>query len=303
MELMRLLKHRPWSFVGILILLAVVLGSFVIPLITGYAWNEISIAARLTPPGGEHILGADNVGRDILTRMSYGAQSFVWAGIVAVSISAIVGIALGWVGSISEGAVNNIIKICVFGVSALVGISVVVVSLLWIIEYLNGVASVTAAVVNGQPPAATTLFTRNITSLLIKSSIQFSIIVTGVMVSLLFISSFYRIAWTVVMSSPGMRLKTFWRKFIPTALVNLGMATGISVLVMSVTSYYGIGISPPYPSWGGMLSGAGRQFMMVAPWMWKSPFYAMVVMVTGLLLFGSATLGIWIPSFSEPKLD
>jgi peptide/nickel transport system permease protein len=81
----------------------------------------------------------------------------------------------------------------------------------------------------------------------------------------------------------------------PVLIIQFTLSVGRMILAESTLSFLGFGIPPPEPSWGGMLSGAGRRYMLVAPWMVLWPGLALALTVYGVNMLGDALRDLWDP--------
>ncbi|MFC1987098.1 ABC transporter permease [Chloroflexota bacterium] len=277
METIQLLKRRPWGIVGAVILLAVILLAVLAPIMATHQFNEINVDNRLQPPGGNFIMGTDNLGRDIFSRWLYGSRPYVGTALIAVGIAVIPGLLLGLLsaraGRKTDSILRRAVLIPVYLFLAVLLISVIARSLM-ILPILHVLGA-------GGPNLVITL--------------------TALLVSTVFLPSMYIVVRKAFF--PAGKGRDVFRKLTPlwTVLpVSILVAVGIAVPVMAHLGYYGLGIPPPLPEWGNMLSGSGRQYMLTAPGMVIAPGISIVVTTVGLVLFGLALREIWFPRLAPP---
>jgi peptide/nickel transport system permease protein len=237
-----------------------------------YGMNEINMKARLQPPSWAHPFGTDNLGRDMLSRCIYGAQISVIIGLavasIAMVISAVVGIVSGYFG----GKVDLIIQRFVDAWMSFPGLVVLIV-----------VASVFGS---GIPQIVITL------GLLI--GIGGSRIVRSAVISVRE-HMYIHAAQSIGASS----FRILWRHVLPNVVAPLIVlftsAVGTAILAESGLSFLGLGVPPPTPTWGGMLSGNGRTFMLQGPWLALAPGICLTLVVYATNVFGDALRDILDP--------
>jgi peptide/nickel transport system permease protein len=284
MEVIGLLKRRPWGIAGAVILLAVVLVAALTPVAAPHFYNEMSMSSRLQPPGGGYILGTDNLGRDIFSRLLYGSRPYVEAGLIAAGTALVLGLVLGLIFRKAGNKAEKTLRIVLFTLSAIAGIVVLANTVIFLLRFLP----LRMHLINIMISAA-----RAIDMELIMG--QFAVF-TGLLLSLIFLPAAYFVARRAFAAeSPGKGLVSL----LAPVPVYLGIAIGAALLVVAPMSYYGFGVPPPTPEWGSMLSSTGRQYLLQAPWMWQAPVIAAAVTVLGLVLFAPATWELWLPRFSE----
>ncbi len=284
MQILRLLKSRPWGTVGAIILLVLVLIAALAPVIAPYHFNEISITSRFQPPGGSYILGTDNLGRDVFSRALYGARPYVEAGLIATGTAIVIGILLGFVSRFFSRKTDYILRIILFSLSIIVWlimlaqlVSIAMRFLPFSIHFINDLTNI--------------LRTEN-TELMMEHCAIF----TGLLLSLILLPATYSLSReTFTSGNPGKSMVTLLFSF----PVYLGIAAGAAVLLIVPAGFYGFGVPPPLPEWGNMLSGTGRQYMLEAPRMWQTPLISIGVTILGFILFTSATVEIWMPRLNE----
>jgi len=268
----RLVKEKPLGTVGGIIVLLLFLAGIFADLIAPYGYNEMVLADRLSPPSGAHILGADNLGRDLLSRIIYGARVSLYVGLGANTLSYFFGTIIGTLSAYLGGKTDLIIQRVVdawmsfpFLLIVLSIISIIGPGLWQIILVLGCVGAFGS-------------------SRVVRSA------VIGIR------SNMYMDAARAI-GATDMRI--MGRHILPNIMVvvitGYTVRIGGMILMESTLSFLGFGIPPPVPSWGGMLSGPGRQFMLVAPWMALWPGLALALVVYGFNMFGDAVRDLMDP--------
>ena len=263
--LARLLRDKPLGTVGgIVLLLFVVVGVFA-PWIAPYDFNEIAPLDRMQGPSWAHWFGTDNLGRDVLSRCIYGAQLSVIIGCSAAAlatvISAVIGIVSGYFGGKVDMAVQRFVDAWMSFPDLIV--LIVVVSVLG----------------PGMPQIIFTL------GLLL--GIGGSRIVRSAVVSVR--EHMYVHA---AQSIGAGTLRILWRHVLPNVLppiiVLFTTRVGSVILAESGLSFLGLGVPPPAPTWGSMLSGSGRTYMFQGPWLALAPGLCLTAVVYATNVFGDA---------------
>jgi peptide/nickel transport system permease protein len=237
-----------------------------------YGMNQTDMGVRLQPPSWAHLFGTDNLGRDLLSRCIYGAQISVIIGLsvaaLAMMVSAFVGIVSGYFG----GKVDMVIQRFVDAWLSFPGLVVLIV-----------VASVFGS---GIPQIVFTL------GLLV--GIGGSRVVRSAVISVRE-NTYIHVARSLGASTPFILWRHVLPNVIPPLIVLFTSAVGAAILAESGLSFLGLGVPPPNPSWGGMLSSSGRTYMLQAPWLALAPGICLTLVVYATNVFGDALRDILDP--------
>jgi len=261
----RLVREKPLGTVGgviVLLLLVVgILANFLAP----YGYNEIYVAERLSPPSIHTLLGTDNLGRDLFSRIIYGARISMYVGLgtsaIATALSALVGIVSGYLGGRVDTVIQRFVDawMCLPGLFLILAIIAVVgpglVQVIIVLGLLYGV---------GQ-------------SRVIRSAV-------------IAIRSNVYVEAARAVGCPTWRV--LLRHILPNVMAPIiilfTITMGAAIITEASISFLGYGIPPPIPSWGGMLSEAGRRYMLMAPWLALWPGLALAIVVYGINMLGDA---------------
>lgn len=252
----------------VLIIIAVWVLSFVY---MPYPPNEMNISDKFLKPSidSEHILGTDNFGRDILSRIMYGSRNVLLVGIGSVTLGTLLGIFLGAVAAMKRFA-NTIIMRIMDGLMAFPGI-LLAMMLVAVLE--RGIQGSIIAISIFMVP----VFSRLVYSMILDTE------------ALLYIKA--------AKSYGSSRKQIFFRHYIPAMLPRLitqfTSAIGSAVMIETSLSFLGLGIQPPYASWGLMLSES-RQFFLSYPYLAVAPGIAIIITVLGFNLIGDGLNDILI---------
>jgi peptide/nickel transport system permease protein len=249
---------------GALVLLLLLVAAFA-PLLAPYPYDVGDAAVRLQGPSLAHPFGTDANGRDMLSRIIWGARISVTVGFGAVAISTLlavtVGIVSGYFGGWIDLSVQRLVDIWISFPALVLLISLVAVA-------GPGLWSVTAILGILLAPG---------TSRVVRSAV-ISIR------HLPYIESASCIGAGHVRVILKYLLPNVFAPIIVLATVQLGTA----ILAESTLSFLGYGVPPPHPAWGGMLSGTGRAFMLQSPWLSIWPGLAISLAVFGFNMLGDA---------------
>jgi peptide/nickel transport system permease protein len=258
----RQLRHNWLALAGGVIVLAMLAVALAAPALSPHDPSAIDVTAVLLPPSADHPLGTDALGRDVLSRIVYGTRVSLLVGFVAVGIAVLIGVIVGalagyypgWVDTLCMRVVDIMLSIPTFflilAVIALVGPSLVNIMIVIGVTSWMGVAR----------------------------------LVRGEFLSLK--ESDYVIA-ARALGVPAPRI--IFRHVLPNAMAPVYVATilGIAaaVLVESSLSFLGLGVQPPTPSWGNILTD-GKANIEIAWWLSLFPGLAILVTVLGYNLLG-----------------
>jgi len=254
-------SRRPATLAGSLLVAAFVVLALGAPLFSPFD-PTAQPAKRLQPPGGRYLLGTDEFGRDVFSRIVYGARISLQVGIVSVGIALALGGTLGLVSGYRLGAIDAL-------TGRLVDVVFAFPSVILIIA-LSGV---------------------------LGASLATAMVAIGVVYSPIF-ARIVRAPTLTVVQQPyveGARAmgaglgRLVGRYILPNiaapVIVQTTLSFSTAILSEATLSFLGLGTQPPHPSWGTMLS-AGRRFMEIAPWVAIYPGLAIALTVLGLNLLG-----------------
>ena len=267
----RKLARKPGAFAGAVVIILFILIALFAPRLAPYTPTEMIYTAIQQPPSPEHWLGTDELGRDILSRVIFGARISLQVGIIAVGIGMTVGTLLGLFAGFLGGWADTVIMRTMDVMLAFPGIllAIAIVAVLGPGLYNTMVAVGIAAV----PIYARTA--RGSTLTVLENDYISAAVALG--------ASRTRIALRYVL--PNILAPV-------TVLATIGVATAI--LSAAGLSYLGLGAQPPTPEWGAMLSGA-RAYLRSAWWMATFPGAAIMLVVMAFNLLGDGLRDLWDP--------
>ena len=274
MSLFREMRRKPLGAVGGLLILGLVATALLAPVLAPYDPIKVKSSDRLQAPGLSHLLGTDDFGRDILSRVIHGARISMLLGLGAVAISTLLATIIGVLSGYYGGRIDIVLQRCIDTLMAFPGLVV----LLTIMAMLGqGLGNVILALGIGGTAGNARIIRSAVLAIRENQYIEVAR-ATGCQ------------DWQIIA-----------RHILPNiaapimVVVTLGL--GVAILAESALSFLGFGVPPPTPSWGAMLSGSGRTYMIQAPWIAVFPGIAI-----SLAVFGFNMLGDALRDLLDPKL-
>jgi ABC-type dipeptide/oligopeptide/nickel transport system permease subunit len=257
----------------------VLLGAFVVLALFGQALapydpNAQDLLALLDPPSATHWFGADQVGRDILSRIIVGTRTTLMIALTSVGMAGIFGVTLGLIAGYFGGTTDRLITIVtdlLLTVPSMV-LAIAIVSAVG----ASAVGLTVAITVSFVPPLAR----------LVRGRVME---VRG--------EDFISAARTLGIPQP----RILWRHVLPNAVsvivIELSLLAGQAVLVASALGFLGLGVQPPDPEWGSML-GTAREYLTTAPHLVIAPGLAITFLVFAFNMFGDGLRDRFDPNAS-----
>jgi peptide/nickel transport system permease protein len=266
-----LLRRNPSAVAGFVIIAGMVALALAAPVLAPYNPIQISLSERLSPPGAAHWFGTDELGRDILTRVMYGARISLWIGVLVVGIAGGLGAVIGAVSGYLGRNVDNLIMRAMD----------VVLSFPPLVLALALAAALGPSLNNAILAVAFVMIPK------------FARMVRG---EALAVKEKQFIA--AARASGAGSLWIVWHHVLPNCLssvIVLGtLILGETILIAASLSFIGLGTQPPTPEWGAMIS-VGRKFLMDQWWYATFPGLFILVTVIGFNIFGDALRDVLDP--------
>jgi peptide/nickel transport system permease protein len=270
----QMVRRKPLGSAGGAIVLVMLAAAVAADVITPYGYSQTSLGERFIAMSRAHPLGTDQLGRDLLTRLIYGARISLYVGFGAIVIGSVLATAIGILSAYFGGRVDLILQ---RGVDAWMAFPPLL--LLMSIMSLAGPSVWNITIVLG-----------------IAFGIQNSRVVRGVALG---IKEHTYIESARAMGSGHLAITV--RHILPNTLPTIIVVatTGLSTVILTEASlsFLGLGVPPPFPTWGGMLSLTGLDYMYQAPWMAIWPAVAL-----SLAVFGFNMLGDGLRDLLDPRL-
>ncbi len=271
----RMARENKTAVVSFFLILLVILLAILAPFLTPYGENDMDLMHRLAAPSSEHLLGTDEGGRDILTRLLYGARVSLLIGVAPALLSlilgALLGVVAGYRGGLLDAVVMRIADVTLAFPSMLL-------AMVMMYALGGGILNVflTLTLVNWANVArvvrAETLKLKN--------------------------SEFVEAARVIGVSRGRIMRRHILPNCLPTLLVLFTLNIPASILTESSLSFLGLGIQPPNASWGLMIN-TGRQYLYNAPWLCFAPGAAIMLIVLAFNFLGNGLLDVLDPRLKK----
>jgi peptide/nickel transport system permease protein len=261
--LRRAVRARLAPFGGAVMLLAILV-ALAAPLLAPHDPLAQNLGNTLARPGRTHLLGTDNVGRDVLSRVIWGTRVSLVAGLVSVALAVVAGTLLGILAGYVGGRVDGFVMRLM---DAVLSFPPLVLAL--------ALGAVLGAGLTGVLLALGVVYTPT-----------FARLMRGQVLS---IEARDYVDAARALGASGWRVA--WRHVVPNAInpiiVQASLSVAFAMLAEASLSFLGLGIQPPQASWGSMIN-AGRGYLQQAPWIVFGPGGALFVTVVGLNFVGDA---------------
>ena len=271
----RALRHKGFMFGFIVMLIIVGIAAFA-PLLTQYDPYQQSLLARMKPPvflGGtsEHWLGTDGLGRDFWARLAYGARISLMIGILAAVISGIIGSTLGILAGYFGGKVDMVVT---FLINVRLAMPVVLVALA-VVALFGGSLFVVVSVLGLLLWDRFAVVLRSATMQVRKQEYVAAAEVLG--------ASLPRILWKDILPNVMNHL-----------IVIFTLEMAHAIILEAALSFLGLGVQPPTPSWGLMIS-EGKEMLLFEPWLITIPGVALFSLVLAINMLGDGLRDVTAP--------
>lgn len=268
---LRLLARNPSAVAGAVVILAMLSMALLAPLIAPYNPVRINLSERLSPPSAVHLLGADEMGRDILSRVMYGSRISLRSGVLVILIAGGLGTVIGAISGFFGRRVDNLIMRCMDVVLSFPSLVLAMALAAALGPSLNNAIMAVAFVMI---PKFARLVRGEALAVKERSFIA-SARVAGA-------SNLWIIFHHVVPNC------------LSSVIVLATLVLGDTILIASSLSFIGLGAQPPSPEWGAMIS-TGRKFLMDQWWYPTFPGLFILATVIGFNIFGDALRDILDP--------
>ena len=268
----RLFREKPLGAIGGVVFLLFLFCGVFADVLAPYGVNQINPINRLKPPSWAFPFGTDNLGRDMLSRCLYGAQLSVIIGFCAAGLATLISVVIGIVTGYLGGKIDLITQRFVDAWQSFPDLIVLIV--------------VVSVVGPGMPQIVVTL------GLLL--GIAGSRIIRCAVVSVRE-NMYVHAAQSIGASTPRILWRHILPNVMPPIIVLFTTRVGVVILIELALSFLGLGVPPPAPTWGGMLSGSGRSYMFQGPWLALAPGLCLTIVVYATNMFGDALRDLFDP--------
>lgn len=268
----RLVKEKPMGTVGGVIVLTLLLVGIFADVLAPFGVNEIHLVDRMQPPSTQYWLGTDSLGRDVMSRIIYGARISMIVSLSASAIATVLATIIGLVSGFAGGKTDLTIQRFVDAWLAFPVLIILLMAMaiigpgLWQVTIILGIS---AGIGGSRLVRAAVFATKE--NMYIEAARAIGASTTRILAQHLL---------------PNV-----------TAILIIFFTVGMAGMIIAEASlsFLGFGIPPPEPSWGGMLSVEGRGYMLLAPWLAIWPGLALTIVVYGINMFGDAMRDLMDP--------
>ena len=257
----RFLRNR-LAVIGLIIVCGLLLTAILAPMLAPCDPSKQDLPSKRTPPGKRYVLGADEFGRDILSRIIYGTRVALLVGTVSVGIALGLGLLFGILSGYMGGAVDALIS---RALEVLLAFPYLLLAIAVVSALGPGVLNTTLAVGIWAMPAFTRIIRASVLSLKDLDYVQ--------------------AARAIGVPTQAILLRHILPNFLPTLIVYSTLYMANAILVEAALSFLGLGVQPP-PASRGLMVATGRDFLLTAPHITTIPGLAIMLAVLGFNLLG-----------------
>ena len=270
-KLKRMCRQNPLAAVSAIVILIFILMAIFAPVIAPYGETEQDLINRLQDPSLTHLLGTDELGRDLFSRMLYGSRLSIAIGILPSLISLVIGVIAGLVAGYFGGWIDYVIMRI-----ADVMLSVPSLLLAMVVMYTLGTSTINlfvALTMTGWSSVARVVRSHTLS---IKES------------------EYVEAARSIGVSKWRIMFRHIFPNCIPSLIVLFTLNVPSAILSESSLSFLGIGIKVPFASWG-LIVNQGRQFLFTQPWLCLAPCVAIMIIVLAFNFLGDGLRDVLDP--------
>ena len=268
----RLVKEKPMGTFGAIIVLLLLVAAIFANVVARYPPNQSHLLDKLAPPSAKYWLGTDNLGRDLYSRIIFGARISLYIGLGASAVNVLVATAIGLISGYLGGWFDLIVQ-------RFVDLALSIPSLVILITLVGVIGPGVTQIIMVMGIIGGILWTRVVRSAVI--SIRENV--------------YMQAAKSVGSDTWHMIVKHVFPNIMPVMIIIFSISIAGNILAEAGLSFLGLGIPPPTPDWGGMLSQDGRQYMNEAPWLALFPGLALSIVVYGVNMWGDAVRDLFDP--------
>ena len=270
--LFRMVKEKPLGTIGGIIVLILILVAIFADTLAPYEYYQMHLVDRLQGSSARYLLGTDHLGRDFLSRIIYGARISLTVGLAATALNVVVAVLVGGVSGFFGGKVDLVVQRFVDTWMSFPGLL-----LLLTVMSILGKGLVQIIVVLG-----------------IAGGIGSSRVVRGAVIAIKE-NVYFQAAEAIGSSQWTIYIRHVLPNIVAPVIIIFSINIGGVIMSEASLSFLGFGLPPGIPSWGGMLSREGRQYMEAGPWLALWPGLFLTILVYSLNMFGDAVRDLLDP--------
>ena len=261
----RLVREKPLGTVGGIIVLILILVAIFADVLAPYPYDEMHLYDMLQGSSAQYLLGTDQLGRDFLSRLIFGARISLLVGLAATTLNVVVAVLIGGISGFLGGKLDLAVQRFVDAWIAFPGLLLLL--------------TIMSIVGRGIP--------QMILVLGIAGGIGGSRVLRGAVIGIKE-NDYFLAARAIGSPTTATLMRHVLPNIMPVIIIIFSISIGGYILAAASLSFLGFGLPPQTPDWGGMLSREGREFMEQAPWLAIWPGLALTITIYCLNMFGDA---------------
>lgn len=261
-EVMVQLSRNKLAMIGLVIFAAMLVVCLLAPLIAPFGFDDQDVSRKFISPNLTYLCGTDNLGRDIFSRLLYGGRISLMVGVLAAGFGAIIGTVLGAIAGYYGGKIDNVIMriMDIMGSMPSMLLAITICAVLG-----NGITKALIAVGISEIPGYARIVRAPILQVKEKEYVEAAISIDA--------------------SVPRIVFKHVLPNALSPLIVRVTMGVASAITTVASLSFLGLGVQPPTPEWGSMLS-AGRAYILQYPYMITFPGICIAILVLSLNFLG-----------------
>lgn len=270
----RTARKQPLGVIGLILVLMFVVMAVVPQWIAPYPPTQLGTGLRLEGPSLSHFMGTDSIGRDVFSRIVYGARVSVLIGFGAVTVGTAIGTVVGLMSGFFGGLLDTLMQ---RAIDTLMTVPGLILALVVVTVWGQGVTQLIITIGVLMVPG---------TARIVRASVMSEKN-----------NQYIDAARTIGATNGRIMFRHLLPNVMASIIVIMSVMVGVAILIEAALSFLGLGIRPPTASWGQMLSIDGRTFMLQQPWLAIWPGLSISLIVLALNLLGDSLRDI-----TDPKL-
>ena len=262
------LKSNKAGILGICLIFGLILVALAADIIAPYSYKEQNLSNMNSPPSMDHLMGTDEFGRDVFSRILHGSRISVYVGVVSVGLSVLIGVILGAIAGYYGGWLDQLISL--------------ITDLTWSLPEIL-VALLLVAIVGAGLESV-------IIAIALTYWAQYARLIRG-QILMLKNETYVEATRSLGATDFTILFKHLFPNAIAPVIVAATIGIGQAIVLEATLGFLGVGAQPPIPSWGAMMSN-GTAYLFISPWVIIFPGLAMMATVIGFNLFGDALVDI-----------
>jgi len=270
-KLLKMCRENKLAVFSAIVIIIILLAAIFAPVVAPFGEAEQDLINRLKGPGAGHLLGTDELGRDVFSRILYGARTSLAIGIIPSIIALTVGVVLG----LLSGYFGGKLDYCIMRLADVM-LSVPSLLLAMVVMYVMGTSTVSIFIALSLVNWASVARVVRSQTLTLKET------------------EYVEAAISIGVKRRRIMLKHIFPNCIPNLIVLFTLNVPSAILSESSLSFLGIGVQPPAASWGLMVN-QGKQFLFTAPWLCLAPCISIMIVVLAFNFLGDGLRDVLDP--------